>query len=310
MRRIRSLILIVFVLTLGVFGVYIGKTYLGRDIEGPVITCKDKSITASIEDSDATLLKGVKAADDVDGDVSSSLIIESIRMDEDGRCLVTYAAFDRANNVSKASRTVEFVDYRSPHFTISKPLRFVLGSKSEILKSLRATDCIDGDITNRIKLVDKDKDSEYTGAGIYNYEIQVTNSIGDLAVLPVSVEFYADTYEERLFYPNIYLKSYVTYIEKGTDFAPKNYLDSVKIGNQLYIFDENISGEDGIEDASAESAAKMTEEGKQITGVISYDAVKYQSNVKPDEPGVYTVEYSCTTKDNYTGTTQMTVVVE
>lgn len=307
MRRFRSLILVVFVLTLGVFGVYTGRIYLNRDVEGPVITCRDKSITASIEDSDAVLLSGVKAVDSVDGDVSSSLIIESVRMDEENQCAVTYAAFDNANNVSKASRTVEFEDYRQPHFTISKPLRFVLGSKSEILKSLGAKDCIDGDITNRIKLVNKDKDSEYTGAGIYNYEVQVTNSIGDLAVLPISVEFYADTYEERLFYPNIYLRSYVTYIEKGVDFQPKDYLDSVKIGNQLYIFDENISG--GMEEPSS-SAAEMTQDGKQIAGVISYDAVKYQSNVKPDEPGIYTVEYSCTTKDNYTGTTQMTVVVE
>ena len=58
------------------------------------------------------------------------------------------------------------------------------------------------------------------------------------------------------------------------------------------------------------AAERTTADGQQITGVISYDSVNSQSNVNTSKTGVYTVEYSCTTKDGYTGATQMTVVVE
>lgn len=304
MNKIQRLIVVVFVISIIVFGIFTGRKLLGKDTEGPVITCKENTITASIEDSDNTLLKGVKAEDEKDGDVSDSLIIESIQMAEDGKCTVNYAAFDKANNVSKASRSVEYTDYRPPHFVVNKPLRFVLGNKNKILESISADDCIDGDITNRIKLSSTDEESEYTGAGIYNYELEVTNSIGDTAVLPISVEFYADSYEERLYHPNIYLKKYVVYLEKGSKFEPKDYLDSVEIGSDIYVFSENIGADSG------ETENAFTSDGRQITGSISYDSVKYRSGVKTDEPGNYTVEYSCTTKDGYTGATQMTVVVE
>lgn len=309
MKNIRRFIAIFFAITLGIFSLYVGGAYLKRDSEGPVITCDKDRITASFEDTDKTLLKGVKAADARDGDVSDSLLIESIEIMEGKECMVNYAAFDKSNNVSKASRIVEFEDYRPIHFSFSGPLRFVLGSDAEILKSIHADDCMDGDITNRIKLVSRQEDSGYNGAGIYDYELQVTNSIGDTAVLPVSVEFYADSYEERLFHPNIYLKKYVVYLERGSVFQPMDYLDSVGIGSELYLFDENIGS--GLSMTPAEQTGQETDgNGRKISGVISYESVKYQSNVKTSEPGNYTVEYSCTTKDNYIGATQMVVVVE
>lgn len=309
MNKIQKLIIILFILTLILFGGFEGRKYLSRDTEGPEISCKEDTVTASIAAADKDLLKGVSAVDAKDGDVSDSLIIESIQIVEGNECTVNYAAFDHSNNVSKYSRTLVYEDYRSPHFTVSRPLRFVLGNKNEILKAVGANDCIEGNITNRVKLVSKDEESEYTGAGIYNYELQVTNSIGDTAILPISVEFYADSYEERLFHPTIYLTAYVTYLKKDSEFEPRDYLDSVEIGNALYVFDENIGTETEV-GGDEESSVQLTDDGRQIAGSISYEDVKYQSNVKTREPGVYTVEYSCTTKDGYLGTTQMIVVVE
>lgn len=311
MKRINRLIIAIFVVTCVIFGAYTGSTYLSKDTEGPVITMKKDTITASIEDSDQTLLKGIKAEDKKDGDVSDSLIIESMQMGEDGNCTIICAAFDRSNNVSKASRTVKFEDYTSIHFNISQPLRFPVGSSGQILKCITASDCIDGDITNRIKITQKDEDSDYSGAGVYDYQVEAVNSLGDQAVLPISVEFYTDSYEERLFHPNLYLKKYLIYLSEGSSFDARSYLDSVGIGSNLYAFDENITSEES-ETALPEGSQvpATTQDGQQITGVISYDAVSYQSNVKTDKAGTYTVEYSCTTKKGYTGTTQMTVVVE
>lgn len=307
MKKTQRLILLIFAVTCILFGVYTGGRFLQKDTEGPDIVMKKDTITASIEDSDQTLMKGVSAVDEKDGDVTDSLIIESMTMGEDKTCTLVYAAFDSSNNVSKGSRTAKFEDYTPIHFNISKPLRFTIGSDTEILKSITASDCIDGDITNRIKLTRDGDETDYKGAGIYDYKVSVTNSIGDTAVLPLSVEFYADSYEERLFHPNIYLSKYVLYLEKGSGFQPKDYLDSVGIGDNLYIFDENISSEQSMTESESTDVMK---DGKRISGVISYDDVKYQSNVKTSEPGIYTVEYSCTTKDKYTGATQMIVVVE
>lgn len=311
MKRIEKLITGVFAVTCVIFGVYTGSSYLSKDTEGPVITMKKDTIKASIEDTDQTLLKGIKAEDKKDGDVSDSLIIESMQMGEDGNCTIVCAAFDKSNNVSKASRTVKFKDYTPIHFNITQPLRFPVRSSNQILKCITASDCIDGDITNRVKLTQKDEDSEYDGAGVYDYEIEATNSFGDQASIPVSVEFYTDSYEERLFHPNLYLKNYLVYLPVGSSFDPKSYLDSVGIGNDLYAFDENITSEESETALPEGEEVQTTTQGdKQITGAISYDAVSYQSNVKTDKAGTYTVEYSCTTKKGYTGTTQMIVVVE
>lgn len=311
MRQTEKLILAIFVVTCVAFGIYAGGGYLAKDKEGPVITMKEDTISASIEDSDKKLLEGIQATDKRDGDVSSSLIIESMQMKEENQCTIVCAAFDKTNNVSKATRTVIFEDYTPIHFSISKPLCFPVGSSQEILQSITASDCIDGNLTSKIKLTSKDEELDDNRAGVFDYQVEVTNSIGDTATLPISVEFYTDSYEERLFRPNLYLKKYLVYLKKGSEFKPKEYLDLVGIGNTLYAFQENISSEESETIvASEEAEPKTNEDGEQITGIISYDSVKYQSNVKTDKEGCYTVEYSCTTKAGYTGTTQMIVVVE
>lgn len=302
MRGIHKIVMAVFLLTVLCFVAFLGITYLGRDTEGPDITDKEKTIKASIQDSDEDLLEGIKAVDEKDGDVSDSLIIEQKSMGDDGRCVLSYAAFDNSNNVSKGSRTVEFTDYHSPRFTINQPLRFVLGSESAIMDAVGAEDCVDGNISTRIKITKEDENEDYSGEGIYNYQLEVTNSMGDTSILPISVEFYVDSYEERLYHPNMYLTAYVVYLEKDSEFEPMDYLKSVEIGSEMYVFDENI-GTDTQQEPTPE-------EEKAVSGVISYDKVKYQSDVDTSEPGYYTVEYSCMSQDGYTGTSQLIVVVE
>ena len=96
MKQTEKLILVIFVLTCILFGIYAGGGYLTRDKEGPVITMKEETIKASIEDSDKKLLEGVVAKDKRDGDVSDSLIIESIQMKEENQCTIVCAAFDES----------------------------------------------------------------------------------------------------------------------------------------------------------------------------------------------------------------------
>ena len=49
---------------------------------------------------------------------------------------------------------------------------------------------------------------------LYDCTINVTNSIGDKTSLPVQVEIYADSYEERSLRPSIALKENLIYLKK------------------------------------------------------------------------------------------------
>lgn len=309
MKKIRRLIVVAFVFTCIAFGLFAGKVLFMKDTKAPKITFDEKVIAASIEDSEKTLTKGVKVKDNRDGNVSDSVIIESIDKLKGNECRINYAAFDTSNNVAKASRKVIFEDYRPIHFNISQPLRFVLGANGEIAQAITADDCIDGDITNKIKVISGNDNSKYDGEGIYNYDVQVTNSIGDTATLPISVEFYADSYEVRMYYPMIYLSSYVVYVEKDSDFKPKDYLLGIGVGNELHLFEEAIGTGVNGKGTAADIAEKIGS-GRRMSDPINYEVVKWQSNVDTKEQGIYTVEYSCTTIDKYMGTTQLIVVVE
>ena len=77
------------------------------DHKGPEITCSDKATTEYDPDmNDAQLLRGVKATDEKDGDVSDSLTVESVYEVNDSSVVVTYVAKDSANNITKLKRNM------------------------------------------------------------------------------------------------------------------------------------------------------------------------------------------------------------
>ena len=68
-------------------------------------------------------MSGVKAIDEVDGDVSDTLVIENhSKISDDNKINVTYAAYDKSNNVAKVTRIIEYTDYQLPQFKLNKPL--------------------------------------------------------------------------------------------------------------------------------------------------------------------------------------------
>lgn len=80
--------------------------YISKDRQAPTISYTG-DITYNEGDDVGVLLEGVTALDDKDGDVSDSLMIESIYKSGD-KAKVVYCAYDTSNNVSKLQRIVSY----------------------------------------------------------------------------------------------------------------------------------------------------------------------------------------------------------
>ena len=81
---------------------------VGRDNKGPEIIIPSGLSYTDGQDVDS-LLEGVKAVDARDGDVSNTLVVESMLVLGDGdRAKVTYIARDSSNNVSHADTIISY----------------------------------------------------------------------------------------------------------------------------------------------------------------------------------------------------------
>ena len=186
----------------------------------PVITMEQEEASISVQDGEEALLEGVTAYDEKDGDVTDSIVIESVSRFVNGRRIVTYAAFDSDNHVTKMEREISYTDYEAPKFYSEEGFRFRMGAES-LVDTLEAVDCIDGDISKSIKASPGYYVS--TGAaGTYAFQYQVANSAGDVEYLPVTVEIY-DPADPEVF--NFELKDYIVYTEKGKKIDARSYLD-------------------------------------------------------------------------------------
>lgn len=81
---------------------------MNQDTKGPEITFTDQAPTLYHSDmNNSELLTGVTATDDKDGDVSSSLTVESVYKVDDTHVAVTYTAKDGSNNITKQKLELE-----------------------------------------------------------------------------------------------------------------------------------------------------------------------------------------------------------
>ena len=268
--------LVLFLAAATVFMAYFVIKVAGNDTTGPQITIDNDRIEISVQDDTSALLEGVSAIDDRDGDVTLSIMIESLsNIFNDNERIVTYAAVDKSHNVTTAKRTVVYTDYRSPEFHLAMPLRYPTGT-SNLMSGMTVSDCLDGDITNSIKIT---SESAYKAiSGTYEMTFQASNSAGDVAELKTRVELY-NTYTLRPV--DILLKDYIVYVDRGAVFNAGDYLDSVALNGVVYRF----------EDGEGSYGDPYTEIKNQTIGIGS---VIISGDVNTEEPGGYEVAYSLT----------------
>lgn len=196
-----------------------------KDDAAPVIVCSSSEIHVSVDASEEELLFGVTAMDAEDGDITSSVVIESISsFVEPGKSIITYAAFDSHNHVATASRTLYYTDYHSPRFRITDSLQFLSGTVINPLLYITAEDCIDGDISNKISMTLLESGDYISAIGVHPVEFRVTNSLGDVSSLQTEIVVY-----ERSSYnaPSIVLSDYLVYTEPGERINPIDYVREI-----------------------------------------------------------------------------------
>ena len=258
----------------------------GKD-GGPVIFYPEGVLEISVQDGEEALLQGVTAKDDQDGDVTGSILLEELSgFDGENRREVTYAGFDSDGNVTKATREIVYTDYTPIRFRLNHSLRYRTGETINLSELVGASDSLDGDLSDKVKVKLESGLSTRT-SGVYRIQFSVTNSACDTRILDTELEVYDAAMNEAV----VNLTTYLIYYEDGKpDYY--SYLDSVIVGGIHYNFQngKNIAtGTDG--------------------STLSRSSLQIRSNVDPSTPGVYPV-YLIYQDDAYQGMAQLMVVVD
>ena len=156
------------------------------------------------------------------------------------------------------------MDYFSPRFYLHRPLRFLSGNSNyNYLSYITAEDCLDGNITQQIKIIEGDTENVADDISSKTLHLQVTNSVGDSSVLELPALF-----EERSSYNTEApaLDEYILYVNKGDTVDYLSHVTGIWASGRVkelrstnYILDENI--------------------------------IVTDSNVDYNTPGMYTVRY-------------------
>ena len=241
--------------------------------EGPIITCDTDTIKVSCHAKNEEILKHLKATDKQDGDLTDKIIIEKKSyFTTKSNSRIVFAVIDSDKNIATIDRNISYTDYESPKINMMTDLILPTQGTYSLSNYFTATDVIDGDISNRIKIIS----SEFNAAvaGKYKVNVKVTNSMGDYS--DVSIDAIVT---DRKFSTSIKLSDYIVYVNCG---------DDKEIDYRSYI-------------------SEVDSESKQVTAsnvVVDYSEV----NLK--KAGVYNVYYTVGNAASPEGMTRLVVVVE
>lgn len=283
MKRVNMLLLIVLAAAIGLFGCYIVWVHNNLDTESPMISFEEGILEVSVRDPEQALLQGVKAIDARDGDVTDSVLVESVYgINAQNIATVTYAAFDQSGNVVKAQRQVCYPDYRSPRIELTGSLTFAFGSGFDLLDYVGADDVLEGDIRRRVHATLISDTKSIEAEGLHQVKLQVTNSLGDTVEMTLPVE----VYDPEWYTADVMLTDYMVYLKQGERFNPESYLaEFIVRGNSIDL----------------------------RRGIPEDVFVEITNLVRMDTPGIYEVKYVLSQNSNmttYSGIAKLFVVVE
>lgn len=198
----------------------------------PAITVPENVLTLSVNDDETKMLENVSALDIEDGNITSSVYIESISAFDDNQTrTITYAVLDNDDNIARATRQLQYVDYTKPEITIIQPLcMYYLESADSLKDYVQATSSVDGDITSRISI----DQANYQGQD-FDVTYSVSDSCGVKTTFTTNVTILPVTNDIQ-----ITLSQYMIKVPVGTKIKPKEYIDNIEIMgmSELSLLDE------------------------------------------------------------------------
>ena len=268
MRIVKTLLVLVFAAVAVLYFFQDMFTQFSINDEPPVLTCDSEILEVSVNDDRSALLSGVTATDKQDGDLSDQVLITGTsKLISNNTAKITYVVFDSDDNMATLTRSVRYTDYQLPRFSLDEALIYSYNQDIELLDRLQARDTIDGDVTDKIRVSYMENTDDPLFSTI---DVQVTNSVGDTAWLTLPV-----IQKESSSWVDISLSTYLVYLEQGSRFNARGYLERASLnGNSL-----------------------------------GTDMVSVSGDVDTDTPGTYYVRYTCS-YGNAAGTVILTVVVE
>ena len=133
---------------------------------------------------------GYNAFDEYEGDLTDKVEISGkVDTTNYGEYIIKYKVKDSNNNSMEINRIVKVVDEETPKIKCeSEYSAFKINSENII--GCKATDNIDGDITDRIKIIGN---YDITKSGIYNIQYTVEDDAGNKSTLEHNIVIYEET---------------------------------------------------------------------------------------------------------------------
>ena len=238
MRALRIVTVILLAVSLVFAGWANHRYYSQLNTDYPTIVNTVEELEISVQDPPEAMFAGLTASDATDGDLTDRIMVASVsHFLEPATVRVKYVVFDNHNNSATLTRRVHYTDYTAPMFLLDKAPVYTVGNSFDLLKHIRVEDCLDGDISDRIRVI-SNMVNNYS-VGNYPVVLEVSNSCGDTAQITIWV-----TYQAKESTAAVALQQYVVYQKQGETFEPERWIASVtdRQGAHLNLDDVEVQG--------------------------------------------------------------------
>jgi hypothetical protein len=234
MRYLQIFTAIVFVFSLLFAGWADHQYNRNLNTDDPEITSTSELLEISVNDPPEAIYRDLHAQDATDGDLTNQIMVASTsHFIEPGTVRVKYVVFDSHNNSATLTRKVCYTDYEAPRFYLEKSPVYTVGQSFDLLEHIRVEDCLDGDISNRIRVI-SNMVNNYT-AGNYPVVLEVSNSCGDTAQITLWV-----SYLSKESTAVVTLHRNIVYVQQGEKFTPQQWLAAVTDRNAVALDKANV----------------------------------------------------------------------
>ncbi|MDD7738873.1 MAG: hypothetical protein PUJ62_02215 [Lachnospiraceae bacterium] len=164
-------------------------TVQAGDTISPELTGIKPEYVLSESDGAPDYLEGVAAIDEIDGDLTGAISLDTANVlyGTVGRYTVVYQVSDNAGNICRKEVPVVIKDSTPPVLTLkTSSFSLTAGDGAPDYRSgITALDAVDGDVSGKIEIDDSGVD--YNSAGSYQVSCKVSDSSGNAAVQVITV---------------------------------------------------------------------------------------------------------------------------